>query len=160
MPKIELSIKEKICLAGLTVLGKDYLAEAFDMCHNVKTTNQGSLSVMRSKWLNNDRVKEFTAGIRKQYADTLLDNIGEDTELTDKQLIAIIQRGIISEKDMKKQSDMSLKLMQWRKDAKEEESETKDNRTYFIPWVSHCRTCALMKVFQKAQEEKEKENSK
>ena len=57
MPKIELSIKEKICLAGLTVLGKDYLAEAFDMCHNVKTTNQGSLSVMRSKWLNSDRVK-------------------------------------------------------------------------------------------------------
>ena len=147
MPKIELSTREKICLAGYAVLGKEFLAEAFDMCHNINTTNPGSLAVMRSNWINKTQAKEFVLNIRKQYADSLLENIGEDTELSEKQLTAIIQRGIVSEKDPKRQADMSLKLMQWRKDAKAEEPE-KERRRYVLPFVSHCRACRLMAAFK------------
>ena len=150
MPKIDLSTKEKVCLAGLAVLGNDYLADAFDMCHNVKTTNPGSLSVLRSKWKNSPKVKEFLNGIRKQYADNLLENIGEESELSEKQLIAIIQRGIVSEKDPKRQADMSLKLMQWRKDAKAEIAED-DRRKYVLTWRSICRVCPLMATYRAIQ---------
>lgn len=147
MPKIELSTREKVCLAGYAVLGKEFLAEAFDMCHNINTTNPGSLAVMRSNWINKTQAKEFVLNIRKQYADSLLENIGEDTELSEKQLTAIIQRGIVSEKDPKRQADMSLKLMQWRKDAKAEEPE-RERRSYVLPFVSYCRTCRLMAAYR------------
>lgn len=150
MPKIELSTREKICLAGYAVLGKEFLAEAFDMCHNINTTNPGSLAVMRSNWINKPQAKEFVLNIRKQYADSLLENIGEDTELSEKQLIAIIQRGIVSEKDPKRQADMSLKLMQWRKDAKAEIAED-DRRKYVLTWRSICRVCPLMATYRAIQ---------
>lgn len=152
MPKIDLSTKEKICLAGYAVLGKEFLADSFDMCHNVNTKKQESLAVMRSKWINSPRAKEFVSGIRKQYADSLLENIGEGTELSDGQLVAIIQRGIVSEKDPKRQADMSLKLMQWRKDAKAELTED-ERRKYVLAWRSICRACPLMATFRVIQED-------
>jgi hypothetical protein len=147
MPKIDLSTKEKICLAGYAVLGKEFLADAFDMSHNVKTKNQESLAVMRSKWIHKPQAKDFILNIRKQYTDNLLENIGEDTELSEKQLIAIIQRGIVSEKDPKRQSDMSLKLMQWRKDAKAEQQE-EERRKYVLSFRSVCRVCPLMATYR------------
>lgn len=151
MPKIDLSTKEKICLAGYAVLGKEFLADAFDMCHSVKTKKAESLAVMRSKWIHKPQAKDFVLNIRKQYADSLLDNIGEDTELSEKQLIAIIQRGIVSEKDPKRQSDMSLKLMQWRKDAKAELTE-EEKRKYVLPYRAICRVCPLMATFKSVSE--------
>ncbi len=153
MPKLELSAKEKVALAGLAVLGRDYMAEAYELCHKTTSTNKASLDVMRSKWVNSKWAKEFMDNVKQQYADNLLANINEETELSDKQLVAIIQRGIVSEKDLKKQSDMSLKLMQWRKDAKIETETEKDAKRLFLPWVSVCRLCPLMNSLKKKSDE-------
>lgn len=38
---------------------------------------------------------------------------------------------------------------------KPEDTETDDKRSYFLPWVSHCRTCQLMKCYIKAQNDKQ-----
>lgn len=35
---------------------------------------------------------------------------------------------------------------------KPEEKAGDDHRTYFLPWVSHCRSCALMKAYIKSKE--------
>ena len=36
---------------------------------------------------------------------------------------------------------------------KPDESETEDKRKYFLPWVSHCRTCKLMQTYIKVQQD-------
>ena len=36
---------------------------------------------------------------------------------------------------------------------KPDESETEDKRKYFLPWVSHCRTCKLMEAYKKAMQD-------
>lgn len=38
---------------------------------------------------------------------------------------------------------------------KPDEAETEDKRRYFLPWVSHCRTCKLMQLYIKAQKDAE-----
>lgn len=154
----ELSARDKVGLAAYAVLGKDYLSEAFRCTHDIRNAKPGSIYTMQSRWINGQQEKEFIESIRNQYADLILQNISEDIKLSNEQLNTIIQRGIVSEKDPKKQADMSLKLMQWRKDANVEEG--KEQRTYFIPWVSHCRTCKLMKLYQDIQRKKEDENEK
>ena len=156
----ELSARDKIGLAAYAVLGKEFLSEAFRCTHDIKNAKPESIYTMQSRWINGEQEKQFIESIRNQYADLILQNISEDLELTDKQLSTIIQRGIVSEKDPKKQADMSLKLMQWRKDANVEEG--KDPRVYFLPWVSHCRTCKLMKLYQEIlkKQEEHKENGK
>ena len=155
----ELSARDKIGLAAYAVLGKEFLSEAFRCTHDIKNAKPESIYTMQSRWINGEQEKQFIESIRSQYADLILQNISEDLELTDKQLSTIIQRGIVSEKDPKKQADMSLKLMQWRKDANVEDG--KDPRVYFIPWVPHRRTCKLMKLYQEIQRKNEqKENGK
>lgn len=155
----ELSARDKVGLAAYAVLGKDYLSEAFRCTHDIRNAKSQSIYSMQSRWINGQQEKEFIESIRNQYADLILQNISEDIKLSNEQLNTIIQRGIVSEKDPKKQADMSLKLMQWRKDANVEEG--KEQRVYFVPWVSHCRTCKLMKLYQEIQrKEKQNENEK
>ena len=39
---------------------------------------------------------------------------------------------------------------------KPDESNEEEKRTYFLPWVSHCRTCQLMKLYRQTIEQQEK----
>ena len=36
---------------------------------------------------------------------------------------------------------------------KPDESNEEEKRTYFLPWVSHCRTCQLMKLYKQVTEQ-------
>ena len=38
---------------------------------------------------------------------------------------------------------------------KPEESNEEEKRTYFLPWVSHCRTCQLMKLYKQVTEQEQ-----
>ena len=145
--KRDLTVIDRLALCGVAVMGKDYATEAYKMSHKIKTDNPASLGVMVSRWLNSNKAKEFLNEIKQLYADTVLANVDEGEELSEKQLTRIIERGIVSEKDSKKQADMSLKLMAWKKDAKEE-GEGKESRTYFVPYVSSCKSCKIMGFFR------------
>ena len=145
--KRDLTVIDRLALCGVAVMGKDYALEAYKMSHKIKTDNPASLGVMVSRWLNSNKAKEFLNEVKQLYADTLLANVDEGEELSEKQLTRIIERGIVSEKDSKKQADMSLKLMAWKKDAKEE-GEEKENRTYFVPYTSNCKVCKIMGFFR------------
>lgn len=39
---------------------------------------------------------------------------------------------------------------------KPEENNEEEKRTYFLPWVSHCRTCQLMKLYRQTIEQQKK----
>lgn len=152
----ELSVTDKIGLAAVAVLGRDYAEAAYKTTHNIKTENAASVGVMVSRWLGTDKAKAFLHDIRQQYANILLDNIDGDSQgLTESQLIRIVEKGIVSEKDPKKQADVSLKLMQWKKDARESEPE-EERRKYVLPWLSKCRYCQLMKTYLEIHENAKK----
>lgn len=152
--KRDLTVIDRLALCGVAVMGKDYALEAYKMSHKIKTDNPASLGVMVSRWLNSNKAKEFLNEIKQLYADTLLANADEGEELSERQLTRIIERGIVTEKDAKKQADMSLKLMAWRKDSQEEKDE-REKRTYFIPYTSNCKACRIMGFFRQMQKGEE-----
>lgn len=151
--KISLTMRDEIALAGVAILGKSYIDEAFKMARNIKTENPDSIAKMRSSWFCAPLAVEFMRNIKKQFADVVLENIdGEGEGLSEAQLIRLIERSIVGETDMKKKGDLSLKLMQWKRDASID-SEGKEVRHFFLPWVSHCKTCELMKLYLNVQNE-------
>ena len=152
--KRDLSVIDRLALCGVAVMGKDYALDAYKMSHNIKTENPASLNVMVSRWLNSDKAKDFLNEVKQLYADTLMANVDEGEELSERQLTRIIERGIVSEKDAKKQADMSLKLMAWRKDSQEDKEEG-EKRTYFIPYASNCKACMIMGFFRQIQKGEE-----
>lgn len=152
--KRDLTVIDRLALCGVAVMGKDYALEAYKMSHKIKTDNPASLGVMVSRWLNSNKAKEFLNEVKQLYADTLLANADEGEELSERQLTRIIERGIVSEKDAKKQADMSLKLMAWRKDAQDEKGEN-EKRNYFIPYISNCKVCKIMGLFRQLRKSEE-----
>lgn len=146
----ELSLQDKIGLAAVTVLGRSVAKDAYLMAHPDTNCTEKSFGVSLSRWLNDEQAKDFMSMVRKGNAlvitstdDAMNGIIAEGEELTDGQLTSLISKGIISEQDPKRKSDMALKLMQWRKDAKAEQPE-KERRRYILTYRSICRTCKLM----------------
>ena len=154
----ELSTRDKIALAACAILPKEYYREAFLMARNITTTNATSLASMQTQWMNNPKARQFRKEIRSLYADTLMDE-GDDQgkTLSEEQLLRIVERGIVSEPDRKKQADMSLKLVQYRRDA--DLADVEDRRKFYLPYVSRCRSCQILKLFQEFQSQI-KNNSK
>ena len=148
--KRDLSVTDRLALCGVAVMGKDYALQAYKMSHRIKTDNPASLSVMVSRWMNSNKAKGFLNEIKQLYADTLLANADEGEELNEGQLIRIIERGIVSEKDPKRQADMSLKLMAWKKES-QVDSEASSRRSFYIPYKSACRVCEIMGWFKELQ---------
>ena len=146
----ELSLQDKIGLTAVTVLGRSVAKEAYLMAYPDTKCTEKSFGVSLSRWLNDEQAKDFMASVRKGNAQVITSDdedmngvVIEGEELTNGQLTSIISKGILSEQDPKRKSDMALKLMQWRKDEKAEQPE-KERRHFVLTYRSICRTCKLM----------------
>lgn len=60
----ELSKQDKIGLAAVEILGKEYALPAFMMARNINTSNEKSVKVLLSRWLSSQKAKEFRAEVR------------------------------------------------------------------------------------------------
>lgn len=157
----DLKNAEKIALAGVALLGKDYNRAAFLLCHpKTKTTNEGTLNVAVSRWINNPQIKKYRAELQElittgQVTPKNQKKVGRPkkdipNDLTTREGIVkqLIDATSYTEgKDSVSALQTLAKLQGYDKpDAKDQE----DRRQYFLPWVSHCRSCRLMKGYIKA----------
>ncbi len=148
--KTVLNDREKIALAAVEVLGRDYLTTAFKMCHpRTSTTSENSLKVMVSRWYASDLCKAF----RDELADRLAHNVsmnGADLRTRE----GIVQRLISATASSQGKDELNglvtlAKLQGY--DRPQEESIESEKRTFFLPWVSRCKNCALMKLYKEVQ---------
>jgi hypothetical protein len=147
--KRNLSIADKICLAAVEVLGREYAEPAFRLAHNVSTTNQQSFNVQLSRWLNTDKAKEFRKDVRNKFAKVATTE-GADLRTREgviDQLVTSVSQ--TQGKDAISGLTTLAKLQGFDKPT--EEADRQERRTYFLPWVSNCRTCELMKIYLKTQ---------
>lgn len=152
MKKQELNEKEKIALAALVVLGREYLPTAFAMSHpKAKTQSEASLKVMHSRWYASPLCKEFREEIKNGILGVA---VADGNDLTTRQ-------GVITElinatkqtqgKDAVGALQTLAKLQGF--DKPDERNENEERRRYFLPYVSNCRNCELMKLYNDIQEQ-------
>lgn len=148
----QLTDKEKIALAALVVLGRDYLPTAFSMSHpKAKTTSEASLKVMHSRWFASPLCKEFREEVKNGILGVA---VSDGNDLTTRQ--GIIGELITATKQTKGKDAVSglqtlAKLQGF--DKPDEQSDQEERRRYFLPYVSACRNCELMKLYQEIQSE-------
>lgn len=126
--------------------------------YNALLTSRPALKII----INRIKNKQNPATLKKQDSQTIFNQeyIKQvEEQLTDEQkdefrtrqgLIEkiITQSTLVSGKDAISALQTLAKLQGF---DKPEDTETDEKRTYFLPWVSHCRTCQLMKAYIKAQ---------
>ena len=152
MKKQELNEKEKIALAALVVLGREYLPTAFAMSHpKAKTQSEASLKVMHSRWYASQLCKEFREEVKNGILGVA---VADGNDLT-------TRRGVINElitatkqakgKDAVGGLQTLAKLQGF--DKPDERNDQEERRRYFLPYVSNCRNCELMKLYNDIQEQ-------
>lgn len=147
--KKELSQAEKIAVCGVMLLGREYLPTAFSMSHpQAKTTSETSLKVMRSRWWAADLVQQFRADITARLAGTAIAT-GNDLTTRD----GLISELIVAVKQSKGKDTISglQSLAKLQGLDKPGDQETREMRTYFLPWRSKCRGCRLMQIYKEVE---------
>lgn len=159
--KIELPDMEKVAVAAITLLGKDFHRLAFLMSHpRTKSREENTLNVSVSRWINNPLVKSYKAQLQElieagkatpqqaKKAGRSRKEIPNDLTTREGIVKQLIDATSYTEgKDSVSALQTLAKLQGYDKpDAKDQD----DRRSYFLPWVSHCRTCRLMRSYERA----------
>lgn len=152
LKKTKLSDIEKIAICGVLVLGREYLTTAYKMCSpKATTTAENSLKVMQSRWWASDLCRAFRREIENKLAhvSTMAGN-----DLT-------TRAGIVSElisatkQTQGKDSVNALQTLAKIQGLDRPEERPDDERRRFVlTWPSHCRTCALMRLYLQIKNEK------
>ena len=159
--KVELPDMEKVAVAAITILGKDFHRLAFLMSHpRSKSREENTLNVSVSRWINSPLVKSYRAQLQElietgkatpqqaKKAGRPKREIPNDLTTREGIVKQLIDATSYTEgKDSVSALQTLAKLQGYDKpDAKEQD----ERRSYFLPWVSHCRTCRLMRSYERA----------
>ena len=153
MPKIGLSDKERICIAALKVLGTG----ALDMCYRlINPTSEAREDVFHRqavRWYKLPNVEAFKRdlqAVRPQLAcDEVQMETDDDSPITRAFLIRELRVALRSTTDPSDRASIAMKLADLSGlKGKSDEKIEDEKRRYFLPWVSHCRTCQLMKIYR------------
>ena len=148
----DLSIPDKIGLSAVAVLGKGIAEAAFLLTHpEVKTENKASLSVMVSRWHHSDKAQAFINSVRAGKA-TLPEN-DEANDLETRQ--GLINQLIAATRQTQGKDSISglQTLAKLQGFDKPDEVNEEEKRIFVLTYLSHCRSCALMREYLKVQDE-------
>ncbi len=165
MNKKNLTDLERICVAALLVLGRDSLDMVYHILKPDTTVERGEIfHKMALRWWNNPVVKSFANDLRAihlQRCDDLIEMESEEDEpLTKGFLIKELRLALKATTDPGDRASIALKLADLTGlKGKDTESREKEQRRFYLPFVSHCRSCKLMQVFKDiSQQHKEEIN--
>lgn len=150
-----LPLTDQIALCAVAVLGNEVKETAFRMARpEVVTENENSFRVMLSRWWNDPKAKEFVQDMRKGKAKVVSTDAANDLTTREgiiNQLVTATQQ--TSGKDSLSGLQTLAKIQGY--DRPTEEAIGEERRSFFLPWVSVCKTCKLMQIFQGLKIEEE-----
>ena len=125
--------------------------------YNALLTSRPALKIIINRIKNKQNPATFTKQQKEQLTNA------EHKELTQEQIDEFCTREGLTRKIINSVSGLTGKeavqglttLAKLQGLDNPEQLEEEEKRRYFLPWVSHCRSCALMKVYIKAQQDKQ-----
>ncbi len=138
-----LSISERIAIAGLVIMGKSFIADAYLMTHpkDMNNVKPESLYKMGSRWYNTPQAKAFRAEISSRIGATS----GNNTEaMSDAEIMAELTKAARTEADQTKKSQILMRVADMKARLMADNGEIENKRVVlYIPFNSDCRQCTL-----------------
>lgn len=151
MGKDSISIKEKIVACGVLTLGSgdEVLDEAYRLLYPGSQANGDSLHRQARRWWRLPRIKEFRAQ-RHAIAQGQPQQVAETDELDDMKMrslvISELRKALAQADKPSDRAQISIKLAEMVGVKGRKEEEEKNRRHFYLPFISHCRTCPLMRA--------------
>lgn len=145
-----LSIKDKIGLSAIAVMGRSVAEEAFLLTHpTVRTKNRASLSVMVSRWHHSPQAEAFIKSVRAGTATVTPSDEANDLMTRE----GIIDALVTATRQTQGKDSISglTTLAKLQGFDKPDESAPDEKRLYVLTWHSRCRQCKLMQIYLQMQ---------
>ena len=147
--KKDLTLEDIVGLTAVAVLGRSVAKTAYLMAHPDTNCTEASLAVSISRWLNNEKSQEHIQTVKAGRAKVMAESTDTDkgNDLTTRQ--GIVSELITSVKATSgKDSVNALQTLAKIQGLDRPEERPDDERRRFVlTWPSHCRTCALMRLY-------------
>ena len=159
MPKVNLSDTERICIAAVLTLGKETLDVAYRLINSDSKSNDEVFHKQALRWWNLPNVKAFAndlRSIRMQAANSEIELEDDaDTPITRSFLIKELRLALKATNDPSDRASIAMKLADLSGLKGKQDDDNKDNeqRVFYLPWRSKCKSCKLMQVYMQAMEE-------
>ncbi len=149
MPKIKLNDTERVCGAALFLLGESALDTIYKVVNPGSKATPEAFHRQALRWRRGEQMQTYLEELASIHQDPITNNDPKDeAPLTKGYLIRELRNSLTNVKDAEARSKIVMRLADLANLKKEEDEAKKENRTYFLPWVSHCKTCKLMKIYQ------------
>lgn len=166
MPKIKLNNLERIYVAGIMIEGISLLDEGYkNMLRPDSQATAESIHKMAIRWWQSPRVKEHRREVRLKlekrnifvHDNDALNPLAlpdaapptkEEEESEDRATRALViselKKALTQAEKPSDRAQISIKLAEMVGVKGRKEEEEKNRRHFYLPFISHCRTCPLM----------------
>ncbi len=145
----ELTEKEKFCLSGYVATGNADMAWRLSRPTPVTATSE-NVHRLALRWLRKPQVKCFVEELRnksfKQIESTSVENRTKEQMVTELNTLA----NSVTEPKLKADILKQIADLQRMKEQTPEKEQS-ERRLYYLPYVSDCRHCQLMKTYMEVQ---------
>jgi hypothetical protein len=155
MSKDSVSAKEKIVACGVLTLGSgdEVLDEAYRLLYPGSQANGDSLHRQARRWWRLPRIKEFRAQRRAIAQPQQTDEL-DDMKMRSL-VISELRKALTQAEKPSDRAQISIKLAEMVGVKGRKEEEEKNRRHFYLPFVSHCRSCPLMQAALELRRRKE-----
>lgn len=152
----DLSLQDQVGLAAVAVLGRSISKVAYLMAYPSTKSNTASLGVQISRWLNDEKSKEFMNQVKNGMAHVIIPDSVNIEDLTSRQ--GIIDALVTATQQTQGKDKISglQSLAKLQGFDRPEQDDKPDQRRFFVAWKSDCRRCELMRLFRQVQSENKK----
>lgn len=139
-----LSIEEKICIAGLAIVGKSFVVPGYLLCHpkaQGKEYDEKVIYSMASRWFNSNQAKIYRKLVATQIG-AINEETGTDGTMSNADIMRELTTAARSESDFKKKGDLLLAVAKLKTTLEDQNPEEMRVHLY-LPFNSDCRQCEL-----------------
>ncbi len=145
----ELTEKEKFCLSGYVATGDADMAWRLSRPTPVTATSENAHR-LALRWLRKPHVKRYLESLHS--ISTSRAESGNVENRTKEQMVTELNTLANSVSEPKLKADILKQIADLQQMKNQTpDSEKREQRRYYLPWVSNCKSCELMKAYRRSQ---------
>lgn len=158
MPKIGLNEVEKVAGAALYLLGDGALDMIYHVVNPSSKATPDAFHRQALRWRRGEQMQTYLEELASIHRDPFKqsEETQDETPITKSYLVRELRNSLSGVSDPESRSKIIMRIADLTNLKKADDEETKkDPRIYFLPWVSSCRHCRLMEIYQDEQKRRE-----
>lgn len=144
--KVQLSEREKVAIAAFTMLGVAGLPMCYRVVNPHSKAREDVFLRQAQRWAKSKMVQDYLNDLTSIHHETTCEGLP-----TKEGLVIELQKALKASQDPAERASIAIKLadLLGLKGGRENVRDEREQRRYYLPFVSKCRSCEIYQLFKK-----------